>query len=210
MGILPGILSIVIGYFLGSIPSAYLMGRLRKGIDIRNLDSGNMGAGVIIRQVGVWEGILVGLIDIAKGSTAILIGRALGVAEPWVLAAGFGALLGHNFPVFVGFKGGSGTATIIGIFLVLAPVAMGIALVIIAIPILTTRNFAFAVFIGLFLLPLLIWLFDVCLFGGSLMLILYSLIIDAFMLGRNLPVLKRAWPKRGKKNTATSHRPKLQ
>jgi len=68
MGILPGILSIVIGYFLGSIPSAYLMGRLRKGIDIRNFDSGNMGAGVVIRQVGAWEGILVGLSDIAKGS----------------------------------------------------------------------------------------------------------------------------------------------
>jgi glycerol-3-phosphate acyltransferase PlsY len=197
MGILLGVLSIVIGYFLGSIPSAYLMGRLRKGIDIRNLDSGNMGAGVIIRQVGVWEGILVGLIDIAKGSAAILIARALGVAELWVLAAGFGALLGHNFPVFVGFKGGSGTATIIGIFLVLAPVAMGIALVIIAIPILTTRNFAFAVFIGLFLLPLLIWLLDVRLFSSSLMLVWYSLIIDVFMLGRNLPVLKRAWPKGG-------------
>ena len=125
-----------------------------------------------------------------------------------MLAAGFGALLGHNFPVFVGFKGGSGGATTIGIFLVLAPVAMGIALVIIAIPILTTRNFAFAVFVGLFLLPLFIWLFDVRLFGGSLMLVLYSLIIDAFMLGRNLPVLKRAWPKGGKKNVATSHRPK--
>lgn len=210
MGILLGILSIVIGYLLGSIPSAYLMGRLRKGIDIRNLDSGNMGAGAVIRQVGVWEGVLVGLIDIAKGSAAILIARALGVAEPWVLAAGFGALLGHNFPVFVGFKGGSGTATIIGIFLILTPVAMGIALVIIAIPILTTRNFAFAVFIGLFLLPLLICLLCVLLFGGSLMLVWYSLVMDAFMLGRNLPVLKRAWPKMGKSNTAASHRPKLQ
>jgi glycerol-3-phosphate acyltransferase PlsY len=210
MGILLGILSIVIGYLLGSIPSAYLMGRLRKGIDIRNVDSGNMGAGVVIRQVGVWEGILVGLIDIAKGSAAILIARALGVAEPWVLAAGFGALLGHNFPLFIGFKGGSGAATSIGIFLVLAPVAMGIALVIIAIPILTTRNFAFAAFIGLLSLPLLIWLLYVLLFGGSLMLVWYSLVIDAFMLGRNLPVLKRAWPKGGKKNTASSHRPKLQ
>ncbi|MBC8274700.1 MAG: glycerol-3-phosphate acyltransferase [Chloroflexi bacterium] len=136
---------------------------------------------------------------------AVLIAKALGVAEPWVLAAGFGALLGHNFLVFVGFKGGSGSATIIGIFLVLSPMAMGIVLVIIAIPILTTRNFAFAVFIGLVLLPLFIWLL-----GGSLMLVLYFLVIDAFMLGRNLPVLKRAWPKIGKKNVATSRRPKRQ
>lgn len=201
MGILLGILSIAIGYFLGSIPSAYIMGRLRRGIDIRDVDSGNMGAGAVIRQVGIWEGILVGLIDIAKGSAAVLIARALGVAEPWMLAAGFGALLGHNFPVFIGFKGGSGTATIVGVFLVLAPVAMGIVLAIIAIPVLTTRNFAFAAFAGLTLLPLLVWLF-----GGSLMLILYSLIIDVFMLGRNLPVLKRAWPKVGKKNTANNHR----
>jgi glycerol-3-phosphate acyltransferase PlsY len=200
-----GILSVVIGYFLGSVPSAYIMGRLRRGIDIRDLDSGNMGAGAVIRQVGIWEGILVGLADIAKGSAAVLIARALGVAEPWVLAAGFGALLGHNFPVFVGFKGGSGTATTVGIFLVLAPVETVIVLIIIAIPVLTTRNFAFAAFIGLILLPLLVWLF-----GGSLMLILYSLIIDVFMLGRNLPVLKRAWPKWSKKNTVNSHHPKLQ
>jgi glycerol-3-phosphate acyltransferase PlsY len=205
MSILLGALSIVIGYLLGSIPSAYIMGRLRKGIDIRDVDSGNMGAGAVIRQVGIWEGILVGLTDIAKGAAAILIARSLGVAEPWVLAAGFGALMGHNFPVFVGFKGGSGTATTVGIFLVLAPVAMGIALAIIAIPVLTTRNFAFAAFIGLILLPLLLWLF-----GGSLMLILFSLVIDAFMLGRNLPVLKRAWPKWGKKNTTDSHRSRLQ
>ncbi len=121
MDILLGILSIAIGYLLGALSSAYLMGRLRKGIDIRNLDSGNMGAAVVLRQVGVWEGIVVGFVDLAKGSAAILIAKALGVFELWVLAAGFCALLGHNFPVFVGFRGGSGSATMVGIFLVLSP-----------------------------------------------------------------------------------------
>ncbi len=200
MYIFLGIISIVIGYLLGSIPSAFIMGRLRKGIDIREVDSGNMGAAATLRQVGVWEGIIVGIVDVAKGSVAILFAKVLVVAEVWVLAAGLAAILGHSFPVFVGFRGGSGAATVIGIFLVLAPAAIGIVLVIVAIPFFTTRNFAFAVFIGLLLLPLLTWLF-----GGSLMLVLFSLLVDIFILGKNLSVLKRAWPKRKKKDIGTGH-----
>ncbi len=63
---LPGILSIIIGYLLGSIPTAYIVSRIRKGIDIRNVGSGNMGAANVIRQIGTHEGIFVGLIDVAK------------------------------------------------------------------------------------------------------------------------------------------------
>jgi glycerol-3-phosphate acyltransferase PlsY len=196
-----GILSIVIGYLLGSLPTAYIIGHLRKGIDIRRVDSGNVGAAAVMRQVGVWEGIAVGFIDIAKGAVALIIARALGVAELWVLAAGFSALLGHNFPVFLRFRGGSGAATTLGIFLVLAPKAVLVVLVIVAIPFFTTRNFAFTIFVGFALLPLLIWLF-----GGSVVVIFYSLAIDIFMVARNLPVLKRAWPKRVKRGVAANHR----
>ncbi len=107
-----GLGAISIGYLLGSIPSAYIMARLRKGIDIRQFGVGNMGAANVIRNVGVWEGIVVGLVDIAKGAAAILIARALNVSQPWLLGTGFSALLGHNFPVFVGFRDGKGSATI--------------------------------------------------------------------------------------------------
>jgi len=185
-----GILSIIIGYLLGSIPTAYIVSRIRKGIDIRNVGSGNMGGANVMREIGTHEGLFVGLIDVAKGSGAILIAQALNVSELWVFGSGFAALVGHNFPVFAGFKGGRGSATIIGIFLVLAPEAILVTLAIIAIPFFTTRKFMSALFIGFGLLPLFVWLFE-----GSLSLVRYVLVIDLFMLIRNLPSIKQVLSK---------------
>jgi len=181
-----GILSIIIGYLLGSIPTAYIVSRVRKGIDIRNIGSRNMGGANVMREIGTHEGVFVGLIDIAKGAGAILIAQALNVSELWVFGAGCAALVGHNFPVFAGFRGGRGSATIIGIFLVLAPKAILVALAVVAIPFFTTRKFMAALFIGFGLLPLFIWLLE-----GSLVLVRYALVIDLFMLVRNLPDIKQ-------------------
>jgi glycerol-3-phosphate acyltransferase PlsY len=192
-----GILSIIIGYLLGSIPTAYIVARLRKGIDIRNVGSGNMGGANVMREIGTPEGVFVGLIDIAKGAVAILIAQTLNISELWVFGAGFAALVGHNFPVFAGFRGGKGSATVIGIFLVLAPLSMLVTLVIIAIPFFTTRKFSAAILIGIALvvvgfalLPLFIWLFE-----GSLMLVRYVLAIGIFMLVRNLSGIKQVLAK---------------
>ena len=185
-----GIPSIIIGYLLGSIPTAYIVSRMRKGIDIRNTGSGNMGAANVMRQVGTHEGIFVAIIDVAKGAGAILIAQALNVSELWVFGTGFAALVGHNFPVFAGFKGGRGSATIMGIFFVLAPEAILVTLAIIAIPFFTTRKFMSALFIGFGLLPLFVWLFE-----GSLPLVRYVLVIDLFMLIRNLPTIKQVLSK---------------
>jgi len=184
--ILPGIAGLTIGYLLGSIPTAYIMSCRRRGIDIRSIGSGNMGAANVIRQIGAHEGVLVGLFDIAKGALAILIGEALSGSQPWVFATGFLVLVGHGFPVFAGFKGGRGSATVIGIFLVLAPWAMLIALAVVAIPFFTTRKFTFAILIGFGLLPVLIGLF-----GGWPTLVLYAVAIDLFMLVRNLSGIKK-------------------
>jgi glycerol-3-phosphate acyltransferase PlsY len=181
-----GILSIIIGYLLGSMPAAYIVSRVRKGIDIRNIGSRNMGGANVMREIGAREGVLVGLIDIAKGAGAILIAQALDIPELWVFGAGFAALAGHNFPVFARFRGGRGAATIIGIFLVLAPEAMLITLVVVAIPFFTTRKFGAALLVGFALLPLFIWLLE-----GSLALVRYALVIDAFMLIRNLSGIKQ-------------------
>ena len=181
-----GILSIIIGYLLGSIPTAYIVSRIRKGIDIRNIGSRNMGGANVMREIGAREGVLVGLIDIAKGAGAILIAQALNISELWVFGAGFAALVGHNFPVFARFRGGRGSATIIGIFLVLAPEAMLITLVVVAIPFFTTRKFGAALLIGFGLLPLFLWLLE-----GWLALVRYALVIDVFMLIRNLSGIKQ-------------------
>lgn len=165
-----GLVAIIIAYLLGSINSAYIMARLRKGVDIREFGVGNAGAVNVFRHIGIWEGIVVGVADVAKGAVAILVAQALSVSEFWWLGAGFIALLGHNFPVFLGFKGGKGSGTAIGIFLLLVPKEMGLALGIMALTILITRNLVFALGIGFASLPLLIWLF-----GGSAVLVFYSL-----------------------------------
>lgn len=187
---LPGILSIIIGYLLGSIPTAYIASRVRKGIDIRDIGSRNMGGANVMREIGTHEGVFVGLVDIAKGAGAILIAQALNVPELWVLGTGFGALVGHNFPVFAGFRGGRGSATIIGIFLVLAPTATLITLMVVAIPFFTSRKFGGAIIIGFALLPLFVWLLE-----DSLSLVRYALAVDLFVLIRNLPDIKRVLAK---------------
>jgi glycerol-3-phosphate acyltransferase PlsY len=105
--------------------------------------------------------------------------------------------VGHNFPVFAGFRGGKGSATVIGIFLVLAPLSMLVTLVIVAIPFFTTRKFSAAILIGIalvvvgfVLLPLFIWLLE-----GSLELVRYVLAIGIFMLVRNLSGIKQVLAK---------------
>jgi glycerol-3-phosphate acyltransferase PlsY len=184
--LLLGIVSIIVGYLLGSIPTAYVISRMRKGVDIRDIGSRNMGGANVMREIGTHEGVLVGLFDIAKGAGAILIAQALNISELWVLGSGFAALVGHNFPLFAGLRGGRGSATVIGIFLVLAPEATLITLVIVAIPFFASRKFAGAIMIGFALLPLFLWLLE-----GSLELVCFALIIDLFMLVRNLSGIKQ-------------------
>jgi glycerol-3-phosphate acyltransferase PlsY len=183
------LLVVIVGYLLGSIPTAYLMARFRNNRDIRDYGVGNMGAANVIQHVGIWEGLLVGLIDIAKGAAAVLIGMTLGASQIWVFVAGAAALLGHNFPVFAGFRGGKGAATVLGIFLVLAPKEIAIVLGIIGICLFITRNFSFSISVSLVFLPLLIWLFI-----GSLTLVIYSLAIIIFMGLKSLPHVRQAFP----------------
>jgi glycerol-3-phosphate acyltransferase PlsY len=184
------VLSLIIGYILGSIPTAYIVSRVRRGIDIRTIGSGNMGGANVMREIGTLEGVFVGLFDIAKGVGAILIAQGLNVSELWIFGAGFAALVGHNFPVFTGLRGGRGSATVIGIFLVLGPAAALVTLMIVAIPFFATRKFAGAIIIGFALLPLFVWLLE-----GSLSLVRYALAIDVFMLIRNLPDIRQVLTK---------------
>jgi glycerol-3-phosphate acyltransferase PlsY len=109
-------LSILIGYLLGSISFSYLYGKLAKGIDIRNHGSGNAGATNTLRVLGVGPGILVLLLDAAKGVVAVWIAGVLGGDNLWVpVLAGLAAIVGHNWPVFFNFKGGKGIATTVGV-----------------------------------------------------------------------------------------------
>ena len=175
------IATLIIAYLLGSIPTAYIVARVRRGIDIRNVDVGNVGAGATFRQIGFLEGLIVLIVDIGKGAAAILIAQALGLDSIWVYAAGFAALVGHCYPVWIGFRGGQGVATLIGVFLVLAPWATVVILALIGIAILVIRHLFTAVFISGPFLPLMIWIFY-----GSLEVVLYSIVIILFVVFRTI------------------------
>ncbi len=112
-------LIIVLGYFLGSIPTAYIAGRVLKGVDIRGVGDGNMGAANAFRQLGAKVGVAVGIIDATKGAVAVLIAQAASLPLVAVLLTGTATVIGHNWPIFIGFRGGRGEATTIGVLLTL-------------------------------------------------------------------------------------------
>ncbi|HTB23193.1 MAG TPA: glycerol-3-phosphate 1-O-acyltransferase PlsY [bacterium] len=131
--------ALLLAYLLGALPSAWLAGKWAKGIDIRQHGSGNMGATNVFRVLGPGPGVAVLLADIAKGALAVLLVPRLfpgydgQAGAPWdvpTLSAlwwpcvlGLAAVLGHSYTLFLGFKGGKGVATSLGVFLALAPLA---------------------------------------------------------------------------------------
>ena len=158
-----GAIAILIGYLLGSIPSAYVLTRLTTGKDIRKLGSGNVGGHNVMQEVGKGVGIAAGIFDMAKGTAAVAIAyRLLGV--PWyephalVIAAGGAAVIGHIWSVYLKFTGGNGLATTIGILSLLMPwellIACGLAVILGVI----TRNPVLSVNIGLLTVPLSAWI----------------------------------------------------
>jgi len=108
-------LAIVTAYLLGSIPSAYLVGRLLKGLDIREAGDGRLGAAATYRRVGLAGGIIVGLMDLAKGAAAVFLAQVLGFPLLVVLLAGLAVVVGHNWSIFLRFRGGKGALTICGV-----------------------------------------------------------------------------------------------
>ncbi|GAI24028.1 unnamed protein product, partial [marine sediment metagenome] len=134
-----GAIVIICGYLMGSLPTAYIMSRLRKGVDIREVGTRNMGAMNVIYSIGIAEGILVLLIDVAKGAAAVLLARSLGMPPIIEFSAGAAAVLGHGFPVFLKFRGGRGGATAIGVLVFLMPWVLAVGLPLFGIVLLITR-----------------------------------------------------------------------
>ncbi len=114
-------LSMAIAYLLGSFPTAYLMGRLFKKIDIRETGSGNVGGMNLFRAAGFIPGLLTVLIDIGKGVLAVLLPLNWSDEPLVVFMAGLLVVLGHNYSVFLRYRGGKGLATALGVFIALSP-----------------------------------------------------------------------------------------
>jgi len=179
--------AIIIGYILGSIPFAYIIGRLKKGVDIRETGGGNIGALNVYRNVGPIYGLSALAADIGKGAMAVVIAGWLDLSLPWICVAGFAAIVGHNWPVFLKFKGGKGAATVLGVLLAFMPIPLliagGLVLVFIAI----TSNVRLALCAMVFT-PLFAWLLNGDL---DMIYIYYPLALLLFIGGYTLIGLKR-------------------
>ena len=110
------------GYLLGSVPFAFLLAR-RAGIDVRIAGSGNVGAANVLRTSGMPLGVAVMALDISKGAATVLAAHAAAAGLTAIAIAGASAVVGHVYPVWLGFKGGKGVAVAAGVFGILAPVA---------------------------------------------------------------------------------------
>ena len=158
---------LALSYLLGSIPTSIVAGRLKAGLDIREHGSGNAGATNVYRVLGLGPAVVVGLVDVAKGSVAVAVIGTLHFGAPPPLSAdlmkilaGGAAVAGHIWTVFAGFRGGKGMATAIGALIFIAPVALGAALVVWLILLFTTRIMSIASLSAALTLPLAIWVWE--------------------------------------------------
>jgi glycerol-3-phosphate acyltransferase PlsY len=188
---------IIIGYFLGSIPTAYIVTRLKTGKDIRKLGGGNVGGLNTFKEVGLVPAVIVTLIDISKGAAVVAITHwALRLDRPYVLLAAIATIIGHNWMVWLKFNGGKGMGASIGVLVIIMPIygySLGLAIfsVIVAIPLLLTSNIALSMGLGLLSLPFIFWL------GGthSGMLVIWSVVIGLIIAGKFTPTALRALAK---------------
>lgn len=171
----------VAAYLLGSIPFGVLIAKALGGPDIRSVGSGNIGAANVARNVGVIAGGLTLILDAGKGYLAVWIaGRSTGGNARWMMAAAVAVVIGHMFPVWLGFKGGKGVATSLGAFLPICPEAVAAAAAIWILLVAFWRYSSLGSIIAAAAMPLLVYLFyaphhappDYVLFGTVLISVL--------------------------------------
>ena len=150
-------LIILLGYILGSLPTAYIAGRLLKGEDIRRMGDGNVGARNAYYELGHKTGIGIFFVDVTKGALPVLIAQAASLSEVVVLIIGAATVVGHNWPIFIGFKGGRGEATTIGVFLALITQPMLILTGPVVATLLIKKNVMIASCVLFIPLPLVCW-----------------------------------------------------
>src|SRR6476620_11382729 len=144
------VLIIVMAYCIGSVPLALLLAR---GDDVRRIGSGNVGAANVLRASGVRAGVLVAMLDIAKGAASVVLAMRLSTDGNVPAAAGFAAILGHIYPVWLRFQGGKGVATACGVFTVLTPLAALPALTVFIVTAWATRYVSLGSVLATIILP---------------------------------------------------------
>jgi glycerol-3-phosphate acyltransferase PlsY len=177
------------GYLLGSIPFAYLLARRHRGIDLRVAGSGNVGAANLLRTTTKKIGVSAMALDVGKGVASVLVARQIdpgGATGPAV--AGIAAVLGHIYPVWLGFRGGKGVATTCGVFSILAPQATAIATLVFLALVWWTRYISLGSVAGSVLLAPLAYVF-----GAPEVTVIAAVIVAAIVIHRHRSNLKRVF-----------------
>jgi glycerol-3-phosphate acyltransferase PlsY len=187
-----GVLAVLLAFLLGSIPFAYIFAHIARGIDIRQVGDGNVGAANVFRHAGLVPGIATAVTDVAKGTVAVIVARAIGGPSVLPLLAGTAAVAGHVLPFPLNFRGGRGAGTAMGVLLALVPREVFMTIGLAALAFFTTRSTkwcAGAIFVPL---PLLAWLM-----GQPVAIVVYSFALPCmvglihFMTMRHLPAEAR-------------------
>ncbi|OGN99993.1 MAG: hypothetical protein A2Y90_04075 [Chloroflexi bacterium RBG_13_52_12] len=176
------IIALLAGYLIGSFPTAYLVTRLRKGVDIREVGSHNLGAMNVFYKVGFAEGLLVLFIDIGKGAAGVALAEYLGMEVVVQMLAGAAVVLGHSFPVFLKFHGGKGGASCIGILIYFMPWGVPIYLGCFLLILLITRFPTLSYSLAFLCFPFIGWLIN-----HSWVFVVYSLGLVILPLLKYIP-----------------------
>ena len=176
----------IVAYILGSIPNALWIGKVFKGIDVREHGSKNTGSTNAARVLGAKLGILTLILDISKGAIPTLIATMLLDSSISVILVGICAILGHSFSIFMKFKGGKAVATTVGVFIVLVPGAILLAAVIFFLVFGITRYVSLSSMIGAISLP--IW---IIIFYKNIPFTIFGIIIAILIIVRHKSNIQR-------------------
>ena len=154
--VIPFVLLIIGAYLLGSVPAAYLITRWVRGIDIRQYGSGNVGAANVLAVVSKRWSIPVTIFDIGKGALMVWVAQLLGLSVAQQVTVGIFTIIGHNWPVFLRFRGGRGVFTSLGVITMLSP-KLGLVVLVVSYSLAPLRQVSLGVFVSLVALPFLSW-----------------------------------------------------
>jgi glycerol-3-phosphate acyltransferase PlsY len=179
---------LIAGYLLGSIPFAYLLARRHRGIDLRLAGSGNVGAANLLRTTTRKIGVSAMALDMAKGIASVLVARQVDPGATGPAVAGIAAVLGHIYPVWLGFRGGKGVATTCGVFTILAPQATAIATVVFLALVWWTRYISLGSVAGSVLLAPIAYMT-----GAPEVTVIAAIIVAAIVVHRHRSNLRRVF-----------------
>ena len=179
-------LVVLFGYLIGSIPNGLLIGKWFCDVDIRQFGSKNIGATNAFRVLGPWPALGVFLTDALKGVAGVWIGQVIIGTPTGQLAGGIAAMMGHNWSLFLGFKGGRGVATGLGIIAVLMSKVTLVVFVVWVVIVYFTRYVSLGSIVGAALLPLLVWAT-----GEKTEYLYFALIAALFVIIRHRPNIER-------------------